>query len=204
VRHWFTARFILVVLMVVAAPGAALAHLFLTWLPGRVELAQVSHAVWRDAAQLDAEWLQNARFRRESEYLRQAAAAVRGRPGAGWLAQRDPHRVFDHLAEVFSDPRISLEQLTLDEPGLYAAASRRNLLACEQVTVLCTGDYAGLTACLDRLISLDLPMRCEHLSWGLGDERLSLALDLKIPFAPADALRETLADAEGLEEDDDS
>ena len=37
--------------------------------------------------------------------------------------------------------------LTLEDPALYAAASRTNLLACERVTVECTGDYAALTAC---------------------------------------------------------
>ena len=44
-RHWLTRRCLLIVLLLVVAPGAALTHLLITWVPGKVALARLDHAV---------------------------------------------------------------------------------------------------------------------------------------------------------------
>ena len=202
-REWVTPRCVLVVLLVVVAPGAALAHLLVTWVPGRVEVARLDREIARDTEQLDVEWEQNSRFQQQTDRLRQAAAETRQTSRRSWLPQRDRSRVFDSLAAAFDDDRVSIEQLTLGEPGLHAAVSRSSLLACERVTVLCTGSYAVLATCLDRVVGLDLPLRVAELSWSRAGARLQLSLQLEVPFVPDDPLREALAEAEGLVEEDD-
>ena len=44
-RHWLTPRCLLVALLLVAAPGAALAHLLVTWVPTRLALAGLNRSV---------------------------------------------------------------------------------------------------------------------------------------------------------------
>lgn len=198
-RHWLTPRCILVALLLVAAPGAALAHLIVTWAPERLALARLNAEIARNARQLDAEWKQNLALREQLATLRESRRKHSAH-GPRWLAARNRHAVFDQIAVALRDERVSIEQLTLDEPGLHAAVSRTNLLACERITVLCAGSYAGLTSCLDRIIGLDLPVRFTELSWGRVDTQLSLSLRLEVPFVPDDVLREMLANAAGLED----
>ena len=107
------------------------------------------------------------------------------------------------MAEAFAAGHAALEHLTLEDPALYAAASRTNLLACERVTVECTGDYAALTACLDRIAGLDLPLRIAHLTWGPSGSNLSLALRIDVPFVPDATLGAALANAAKIEEQHD-
>lgn len=199
-RHWLTQRCIVVVLMLVVAPGAALAHLLVAWVPARLELGWLNGAVSRHTQQLDAEWKQCAELRARIDELQQAAAA-RGMLRSSWLPRRDRHGVFDRLAGAFGDDCVSVERLTLDEPGLYAAVSRSNLLACERIMVRCTGDYGELAACLDRVVGSGLPARFTQLSWSRAGTRLSLSLLLEVPFVPDEALRTVLADAAGLPEE---
>jgi hypothetical protein len=201
VRHWLNPRCILIALLLVAAPGAALAHLLAAWAPTQIEIVRVDHELLRDAQQLDAELEQVARLQQQTARLQNLATATEARPD--WLPERDQYGVFDRLAEAVRDERVTIEQLALGEPGLYAAASRTNLLACEQVSVVCLGDYAALTACLDRICELDLPVRFKELAWHRADNRLELWLQLEVPFRPDERLRETLArDAKLLEKKD--
>jgi hypothetical protein len=200
VRHWLTPRCILIMLMLVAAPGAALAHLLVAWVPGHLEVVQLNRQISQDTQQLDAEWTDCATVRQRTERLQQVAAETRSGPRPAWLPQRDRHRVFDSLAEAVRDERVTIEQLTLGEPGLYAAASRSDLLACERITVDCTGDYAGLAACLDRVDQLDLPIRFAHLSWGCTRGQLALSMELEVPFVPDDALNKELAETAEFDE----
>jgi hypothetical protein len=186
--------------MLVVAPSAALAHLLVAWMPARLELGRLSHTISRQTQHLDAEWKQCAELRARIEKLQQVAA-TRSEARPSWLPRRDRHGVFDRLAEAFQDERVSVERLTLDEPALYAAVSRSNLLACEQITVCCSGDYAPLASCLDRVISLDLPVRLAQLSWSRAGMRLSLSLLLEVPFVPDETLRRALAEAAGLSEE---
>ncbi|MBU0616418.1 MAG: hypothetical protein KKI02_01740, partial [Planctomycetes bacterium] len=53
-RHWLAARCILIALLLVAAPGAALAHVLLTWVPRQVALARLDREVTRERQRLDA------------------------------------------------------------------------------------------------------------------------------------------------------
>jgi len=201
VRHWLTPRCILITLMLVAAPGAALAHLLATWAPTHIEIVRLDREMARDVQQLDAELEQVARLQQQTARLQDVATATEAWPD--WLPERDQYGVFDRLAEAVRDERVTIEQLALGEPGVYAAAARTNLLACEQVSVLCRGDYAALTACLDRICELDLPVRFKELSWHRADTRLELWLLLEVPFVPDERLRATLAQQAKLLEKDD-
>lgn len=199
-RHWLTPRCLLIVLLLVVAPGAALAHLMLTWLPGKVALAHLNWAVTSHSRQLDAQCARGRELLEQSTQLRLAGAKLDDPARRGWLPQRDRERVFDQLADTFRDEGVSLEQMTLGEPGLYAAASRQNLLACERATIDCLGEYAALTRCLDRLVQLDWPLRITSLTWCQHAPGVRLTLQVEVPFVPDDALRTALADAAKLED----
>jgi hypothetical protein len=196
VRDWLTPRCILIVLLLVAAPGAALAHLLVTWAPIQLENIRLDRSVTRYTKRLDAEIKHSTELQQRTAHLQELAQATTR--GSDWLPARDRHGVFDRIAEVLRDQHVTIEQFSLGEPALYAAVSGDNLLACEQVSALCTGDYAALTECVDRIEALDLPVRVSKLSWRRTGERLALALQLEVPFVPDQALCAALADKAGL------
>lgn len=200
-RHWLTPRCILIVLMLIVAPGATLGHLLVTWAPSQFEIATLSQQVARHTQRLDAEVEQSIELQQQAARLQEVAVASAAR--LDWLPARDQHGVFDRMAEALRDQHVTIEQLTLDDPGPYAAVSYADLLACERVTAVCTGDYAGLTACLDRIRELDLPVRFKGLSWHRAGARLGLWLQLEVPFMPDELLRGTLAAEAGLAEEHD-
>jgi hypothetical protein len=189
---------VLIVLLLVVAPGAALGRLLFSWVPERVAVSRLNHAVTRQSSTIETTAQEGRRLQQELERLQQALDTDVQR--ARWLPHRDRDLVFDRLATVFADGRVVLELLTLAEPTLYCAASRANLLACERVTVRCAGDYAALTTCLDRLATVDLPVRVRHLDWGRSETGLRVGLELEVPFVPDPPLAKTLADAAGLVE----
>jgi hypothetical protein len=199
-RHWLTPRGLLVALLLVAAPGAALAHLLVTWVPPRLALAGLNRDVTQCAQQFELSHAQSSALFEQTARLRQAQQTLDEQSGRAWLPHRDRDAVFDQLAEALGAAGVTLEHLTLENPALYAAASRTNLLACERVTAECTGDYAALTVCLDRVARLDLPLRIAHLTWGQSGAQLSLALGIDVPFVPDETLGAALADAAKLEE----
>jgi cell division protein FtsB len=199
-RHWLTPRCLLVALLLVAAPGAALAHLLVTWVPTRLALAGLNREIAQYARQFESRHEQSAVLFEQAQRLRDAQQAIDDRSRVAWLPRRDRDAVFDQLADAFGADGAALERLTLEDPALYAAASRTNLLACERVTVECTGDYAALTACLDRIAGLDLPLRIAHLTWGPSGSNLSLALRIDVPFVPDATLGAALANAAKIEE----
>ncbi len=200
-RAWLTPRTMLTVLLLVVAPGAALAHLLVTWLPERLAVVHLNREVTQHQQALDAEWQQGTRLQAELTRTQEALQAAHSQPC--WLPRRDKDLVFDHVAAAFRAADVALEQLTLEDPGLYAAASRKDLLACERIAVRCTGSYAGLTGCLDSVAALDLPARVTQLAWGRGEGALALGVQLEVPFVPDATLTKLLADAAGLEEDSD-
>ena len=200
-RAWLTPRTVLIVLLLVVAPGAALGRLLFSWVPERVAVARLNHAVTRQACTIETTAQEGRRLQQELERLQQALDTDVQR--ARWLPHRDRDLVFDRLAAVFQTDHVVLELLTLAEPAMYCAADRGNLLACERVTVRCSGDYAALATCLDGLATLDLPVRVRHLSWGRGETGLRLGLELEVPFVPDAALAKSLADAAGLAENTD-
>ena len=197
-RAWITPRTVLIGLLLVAAPGAALAQLLLTWVPERVTVLHLNHEITADTTAFDAAVAEESRLQAELQQLQQALTNISTR--AAWLAHRDRDLVFDRLATVFRDDHVEIELLTLAEPAFYCAVSRENLLACERATVRCAGDYAALAACLDRLARLDLGVRVRELNWLRNETGLTLALQLDVPFVPDEALAKTLADAAGLSE----
>ena len=199
-RHWLTPRCLLVALLLVAAPGAALAHLLVTWVPTRLALAGLDRAAAQRTQQFASSYAHSAGVIEQTQPLKQAQQALDDQSRLAWLPHRDRDAVFDQLAEAFGADRTALEHLTLEDPALYAAASRTNLLACERVTVECTGDYADLAACLDRIAGLDLPLRIAHLTWGQSGSKLSLALRIDVPFVPDATLGAALANAAKIEE----
>jgi hypothetical protein len=195
---------LLVAALLVAAPGAALAHLLYIWLPQRVIVARLNWTTTAQAARLDAVCARTRAVLDQTIELQRCSAALRDPARRAWLPERDRAGVFDRLADNFRADRVSLEQMTMDEPGLYAAVGRSNLLACERVTVHCTGDYAALTECLDRLRGLELPLRITRMTWSGETIPLRLVLQIEVPFVPDDALRTTLADAARLEDQHES
>jgi len=204
VRHWLTPRCLLIVLLLVVAPGAALTHLLITWVPGRVELARLDHIVRDHTERLDAVCTQTRTLLAQLGQLERSRATLDDPAHRAWLPQRDRDGVFDRLADAFRAADVSLEQMTLAEPALYAAVSRQNLLACERVTVDCTGNYAALAGCLDRLAQLSLPLRITRLGWNQSPPQLRLTLHIEVPFVPDDALRTALAEAAKLEDKNES
>jgi hypothetical protein len=199
-RHWLTPRCLLVALLLVAAPGAALAHLLVTWVPTRLALAGLNRAVAQCAQQFESSHKQSSGLFEETEQLRRTQQKLDDPARQAWLPHRDRDAVFDQLAEAFAADGAVLERLTLDDPALYVAASRSNLLACERVNVECTGDYTALAACLDRVASLNLPLRIAHLTWGQSGYKLNLALRIDVPFVPDTTLGAALANAAKLED----
>ena len=200
-RSWLTPRCLLVVLLLIVAPGAALAHLLLNWVPIQLEIMRLDQAMARDSAALDFEMEQGVVLQQQTAKLREVMEAPNLQPH--WLPRRDREGVFDRLAEAFRQDGVSIEQLTFDQPGFHVAVAYDNLLACERVTVLCTGNYAGLTACLDQLSTLELPLNVRDLTWSRVDDRLLLTMKIDVPFVPDDGLRKKLAEEAGLSEDDD-
>ena len=198
-RAWLTPRCILVMLLLIVAPGAALAHLLINWVPVQMELVRLDRVLTRDAAVLESELEQGVVLQGQNEKLRDITQAPRFY--ADWLPRRNRDGVFDRLAEAFRGTGVAIEQLTFDTPGFYAAAAYDNLLACERVSILCTGDYAGLTSCLERLQYLDTPVAVRELTWSRIEGRLTLAMKVDVPFVPDDTLRKTLADEAGLTEE---
>jgi hypothetical protein len=199
-RPWLTPRCLLVALLLVAAPGAALAHLLVTWVPTRLALADLDRAAAQRAQQFESSYEQSAGLIEQAERLRQAQQALDDQSRRAWLPHRDRDVVFDQLADALAADGATLEHLTLEDPALYAAVSRTNLLARERVMVECTGAYADLAACLDRLTRLDLPFRIAHLTWGQSSSKLSLALQIDVPFVPDETLGAALANAAKIEE----
>ena len=199
-RPWLTPRCLLVALLLVAAPGAALAHLLVTWVPTKLALAGVAREVAQCAQRLESSHAQNVALFEQTRRLQETQQVQDDRSRAAWLPQRDRDAVFDRLAEAFHADRVALEHLTLEDPALYAAASRTNLLACERLTIECSGDYAALAECLDRVNGLNLPLRITSLVWGRSGPRLSLTVRIDVPFVPDESLRATLASAAKIEE----
>lgn len=201
-RPWLNPRCVFVALLLIAAPGAALGHLVWTWVPARVAVAQLRQDIALQSEVVDREQLLTEALRARSAQLEQSQG-TRDASTALWLPRRDRDGVFDQIAGAFRSPQIAIDRLTLDEPGLYAAAARSNLLACERVALDCSGEFTGLTQSLDRLASLELPLRIPRLIWAADGHVLRLSLNLEVPFVPNDELRNKLADVAHLADEQD-
>ncbi len=202
-RNWLTPRCIVVALMLVAAPVAALAHILIALVPGKITEQRLASNVVQSTAALETTWQETSDYTARAVQLEQALADENEDAAAArWMSQRASTMVFDAMAEVFDDPGVSIDQLTFEEPALFGAADRQNLLACERCHIVCMGSYASLTECLDRLNQLTFPLHITDMLWARSGEFLRLELLIEIPFVPDEGLREALADQAGLEEDD--
>ena len=190
-------RLVLTTVLLITAPGAAVAFMLLDWAPERIAARRVYADARRDAAAVAEARARTGVASKQLESLEQAEGEARLAP---WLSKRDHDAVSDRFAEAFRHPLLSVDRLTLDEPGLYAAESRDNLLACERATIECTGPYAALTECLDRLFELGLPLRITRLTWTVNGAQMRLAMNVDVPFIPDDPLRTQLATAAKLKE----
>ena len=170
-RDWLTPRCILVALLLVVAPTMAVTHVLVSWLPARVAVRKMDRQVARAGAQLETELDQAIQLQAEIQRLRQAEADT----PESWLPQRWRDAVFDGLAAALDAPDVDIERLTLEEPGLYAAAARGNLLACERGQITCVGNYEALTACLDRITALPWTVRVTQLARQAGIQEALLA-----------------------------
>ncbi len=64
-KAWLTPRCVGVMLLLVAAPGAALGQAMLSWLPGTVAAARLNGRIEQQVCQIDEEWTQLEQLRRE-------------------------------------------------------------------------------------------------------------------------------------------
>lgn len=196
-----TSRFVLVVLMLVVAPTAALVHLLLSWLPGTVAIARLDYQTQAAARDFERVSTELESVEKGIRKLRAAAAQGDRHARAGWLPKQDRQGVLKAVARALDDERVSVEQFTPADPALYAGVSRSVLLACDAITVVCAGEYDALTACLDRLADLEYPKRFAEVGWTRSGQTLRLTVRLEFPFVPDDALRDALADIGGLEDE---
>jgi hypothetical protein len=200
VRPWLTSRFVLVALLLVVAPGAALAHLLVNWLPARMSAQRLRAEVAQQSVVLAKACQEQASFSAATARLERALQTQEPALPV-WLPQRDRDGTFDRFAEALRDDRVTLDRLTFGDPAVYAAVNRNNLLACERINIECTGAYGELATCLDRISALDLPVRVTRLAWSVSDDQLKLNLNTEVPFVPDTNLRKQLADAAHLPEE---
>lgn len=198
IREWLTPRLIGVGLTLVVGPLAALAQLAIAWYPQTARVARLDRQVADRVRTLDAECAALARLRDQLLNLEQTLADERRQAPQSWLPARDRDGVFDRIAAAVQTARVVVEELAAGEPTLFGALSRAHLLASERIVIRCTGDYAALTALIDRIAALDLPLTLRELSWERTGEVQSLRLVVLVPFVPDDALRLRLAETAAL------
>jgi len=201
-KPWMTPRCLIIAFLLVGAPAAALGHLLASWLPTSFALTRLQRQTAEEAGRVEQESQQCAQIREEIARLRALADESERSATPLWLPGRQSHTVFDALGRVFDRQRVSIRQLKLDEPGLYAVVPPDCVLACEDVTIECAGTYAALTDGLDSLEALDLPLRFRHATWLCEGDRLRFVARVQVPFLPGDALRQTLAGDVEFEESD--
>jgi len=110
--------------------------------------------------------------------------------------------VCEKLGKTLSDDRILVQKLKLDAPRLYAVVPPRDVVACEDITIECRGDYPALTGWLDRMAGLDVPVRFKRIAWRRERGRLTLTTRVEVPFVADPALRAALVGEAELEETD--
>lgn len=199
--HWLKPRPLLVLALLFVTPAAAIAHLLITWAPAAYGVYRLAESVEQNQAAFERQAAELERAQQELAHLRELAAeAERNR---GWLPRRDHHRVSNLLGQALQGDGVVLERLAFDEPVLYAAAPDAGVLACEEVTAVCRGPYAGLVARLDALDHLGVPVRVTYASWKRAEHDVELELELQVPFVPEGELAQRLSEEAGLEEAED-
>ncbi|MGD8451483.1 MAG: hypothetical protein PVJ57_06665 [Phycisphaerae bacterium] len=201
--HWLRLRPMLVLAMFIAAPAAALAHLMWTWVPQAVAVRHLTSELSSDARSYSASVDELAVLQGHTRRLNELADQNRDSVANLWLPRREHYRVSDTLAETLQGDGVTVTRLTFGEPVLYAADAEAGVLACEQATIVCRGTYAGLSGRLDRLASLDLPLRIVRATWTGDGPEVEVSLDLQVPFVPEGALAELLREEAGFYEDED-
>ena len=201
-RPWLTPRCVLLLLLLVGSPVAALAHALIAWVPATVVVARLQRQTARDAAETEAQWRECRRIQQEMTRLRAIAAEHRRRTAPPCLPERQSHAVCEKLGKTLSDDRILVKKLKLDAPRLYAVVPPRDVVACEDITIECCGDYPALTGWLDRMAGLDVPVRFKRIAWRRERGRLTLTTRVEVPFVADPALRAALVGEAELEETD--
>lgn len=190
---WLLRRHALKAALLALPPLLLLAHVTLRWGPVAVARAQTRAELdqcTRDYEQVRAE---QAQLQLGLARLLNALKSDDSANAVPWLPQQDSDRTFDAVAAAWTAPHVAIEQLRIEPAELFAAHDPNALLALESVHVSATGDYAGIAACLDRMMDIDLPLRVRELSWSRHGGTLRFEGVFGVAFEPQGALREALA-----------
>lgn len=201
--NWLRPRPLMVMALLLAAPVGAIAHLMITWAPGALTVKRITDALVPGARSVTADIQQLAQVQADTARLERLAAQHSAAAPTHWLPQRDRNGVSDTLAGTLQGGGVVVAQLQFDEASLYAATSEGELLACENVVLVCRGSYAGLADCLDRLHALELPVRITNMTWQRDETNVELTLAVQVPFVPEGELEAALQEEAGIEDEED-
>ena len=202
-RHWLRPRPLLVILMLVVAPGAALAHLLINWAPESLALNRMTRDLHQHAAALEAYVSALATLQQQTTQMRELADKQSNRIKQQWLGKRAQDDVSEQIADALEGDGVRVDRISFGSPALFAAAEEAGVLACEDVSVACSGSYEGLVLRLDAFEKLDLPCRLTHTAWSRDRGAIEVTLDLQVPFLPEGELDAALRVEAGINEDDD-
>jgi hypothetical protein len=195
---------VVLLLLLIGAPAAALAHALIAWLPTTVVVVRLQRQTARDVAEAEAQWRECHRIQQEMTRLRTIAVEHQEQTAPPCLPERQSHTVCEKLGKTLSDERVLVRKLKLDAPGLCAVVPPRDVVACEDITIECCGDYRALTRCLDRMAGLDVPVRFKRIAWRRERGQLMLTARVEVPFVAGAALRAALVGEAELEETNES
>ncbi len=108
-RPWLTPRCVLLLLLLVGAPVAALAHALIAWVPATVVVARLQRQMACDAAEIEAQWRECRRIQQEMTRLRAIAAEHKEQTAPPCLPERQSHAVCEKLGKTLSDNGIEAE-----------------------------------------------------------------------------------------------
>lgn len=190
--------YLLLLALLIGGPLAAMIPLFVGWLPAQLRALRLKANVETLSARIASDSREVQGLRAKIEIARRERNDRQGAETARWLSQRDERSVFDHCAAALSGAPVTVKRLALEPPRLFAGQSRENLLAADRVVAVCSGDYAGLTQCLDALAEVAIPLHCSDLTWRRQGRAQELRLALDVPFVPDAELAAKLAERSDL------
>ena len=200
IRHWLKPRPLLVVLMLVAAPGAALAHLLIHWVPESLALRRLTTDVRERSDELQGQTVKLAELQAQAKEMRKLVNIQVDQLKTQWLEKRTQDEVSEIVANTLEGDGVQVDRISFGSPALFAADEQAGVLACEEVSVSCSGNYEGLVRGLDAFEQIALPYRITHMAWSCNRSSIQLTLDLQIPFVPDKELDKKLSMEAGFDE----
>lgn len=190
--------YLLLLALLIGGPLAAMLPLVVGWLPAQMRAARLKSDVETLSGQIASDSREVQALRARIEIARRERTVRQETEATRWLSHRDERSVFEHCAAAMSGAAITVKRLVLAPPRRFAGQSRENLLAADRVEAVLSGDYAGLTHCLDALAEVAIPLRCSELTWRRQGREQELRLTLDAPFVPDAALAAKLAERSDL------